>query len=381
MPIPDGITHPDLLSAFAELRQGTRHKFGHATKFLAIHEGMAFAPKAVVGLAARFATGRELGPRDFSSGEGPGQAVGFLRLHGIKVVPLEEAHLYATQLPGYLILADPGWLEFHITHRLNGTAPFARKPGGVIRDLPPNALVFCMENGEKPRSVHLWGNLTQQGVFSLPQAFERFGHLRHFADLKAARLEWGPFLDERDRLAVLQLSNLHLPDAPIAVERCALQVSEFAVRGQHLDACEVQRILTQANLEPAILQFPPDPDNPDNSPEAIEGRRREVIHLLIERDSSIVKKAKATRLAKDPALHCDVCGLSLRARYGPVGSGFIEAHHIVPLSNQVYPVKTRVTDFAMVCPNCHRMLHRGKMSLEDLRAALEPAELPRVRDR
>ena len=60
--------------------------------------------------------------------------------------------------------------------------------------------------------------------------------------------------------------------------------------------------------------------------------------------------------------------------YGDIGEGFIECHHLLPLS-QIRPNQvTKLSDLATVCANCHRMLHRGgyALSLEKLRECLLP---------
>jgi 5-methylcytosine-specific restriction protein A len=54
-------------------------------------------------------------------------------------------------------------------------------------------------------------------------------------------------------------------------------------------------------------------------------------------------------------------GVKLSERYGPVAVGLIEAHHLRPISSleEGVPVTYNVaTDFAVLCPNCHRIIHR-----------------------
>lgn len=56
---------------------------------------------------------------------------------------------------------------------------------------------------------------------------------------------------------------------------------------------------------------------------------------------------------------CQVCGFDFEKMYGEIGKGFIEVHHINPLSNideshTVDPIK----DLAPLCSNCHSMIHR-----------------------
>lgn len=61
-------------AALAELEAGVEHPYGPATKYELVHGGQTYAPKAVVGLAHRHATGR-FPPRSFSGGENHANAV------------------------------------------------------------------------------------------------------------------------------------------------------------------------------------------------------------------------------------------------------------------------------------------------------------------
>ena len=61
-------------------------------------------------------------------------------------------------------------------------------------------------------------------------------------------------------------------------------------------------------------------------------------------------------------------------RYGELGAGFIEAHHLVPfarLQGHAIPLDP-VADFAVLCANCHRMAHRmnDPADIEGLRAVI-----------
>ena len=105
---------------------------------------------------------------------------------------------------------------------------------------------------------------------------------------------------------------------------------------------------------------------------SLEGRRRLGVHLRRERVPSVVAKAKAL-WTRQGDLACTCCGFDFGATYGTRGSGFIEAHHITPLSNAdaLSGTKTGVKDLAPVCANCHRMLHREpEVSVEELRDQL-----------
>lgn len=94
-----------------------------------------------------------------------------------------------------------------------------------------------------------------------------------------------------------------------------------------------------------------------------EGTKLFKMHQVRERDSGIAKKAKAKCMAESGTLACEVCGFDFLATYGSLGEGFIEAHHTVPVSKLNHKFKTKIGDLAMVCSNCHRMLHRQKSTL------------------
>lgn len=50
-------------------------------------------------------------------------------------------------------------------------------------------------------------------------------------------------------------------------------------------------------------------------------------------------------------------------------TGFIEYHHIMPISDYYANAETTLSDLALVCANCHRMLHRaiGVLTIEQLK--------------
>ena len=103
-----------------------------------------------------------------------------------------------------------------------------------------------------------------------------------------------------------------------------------------------------------------DEDDESAFPEGVESFK---IHRHLERDPKISKKTKVKRLAETGALKCDVCKADFHRIYGEIGHGFIEAHHTTPVSKLTGDVKTKVSDLALVCSNCHRMLHHAKKLL------------------
>lgn len=104
-----------------------------------------------------------------------------------------------------------------------------------------------------------------------------------------------------------------------------------------------------------------------------EGKEKFVLHRKKERSRELVKAVKERALQADAKLCCQVCGFSFVEEYGELGEGFIEAHHLFPISQLTEETPTRLDDLALVCSNCHRMLHRRRpwLTLEDLKLLVQ----------
>lgn len=99
--------------------------------------------------------------------------------------------------------------------------------------------------------------------------------------------------------------------------------------------------------------------------------RKLIPHYIKERDGSVVRHAKEIFKRMHGKLFCEVCGFDFNEVFG---QDFIEAHHKVPLSKIDGPTETQISDLAMVCSNCHRMLHRIEpfKTVEELALLLKP---------
>lgn len=107
--------------------------------------------------------------------------------------------------------------------------------------------------------------------------------------------------------------------------------------------------------------------NPDDS-DYLEGRIKEKMHRVKERNGKLIQDAKDSWYRKyNGNTLCEVCGFSFLEQYGELGRDYIEAHHITPLSDLDGEQKTKISDLAPLCANCHRMIHRLNGSVEALR--------------
>jgi 5-methylcytosine-specific restriction protein A len=103
--------------------------------------------------------------------------------------------------------------------------------------------------------------------------------------------------------------------------------------------------------------------------EAEEGRILNRVHRYRERDRDIVTRKKDVFLKQHGRLCCEACSFDFALRYGSAGDGFIECHHTRPASELKPGDKTKMSDLALLCSNCHRMGHRKRpwLSLDRLR--------------
>lgn len=108
--------------------------------------------------------------------------------------------------------------------------------------------------------------------------------------------------------------------------------------------------------------------NIDLDGEYPEGKMAERKHIFRERDSKVVQLAKQNFKNKHGRLFCQACEFDFEKEYGEIGVDFIEAHHSLPLSEMKDGHITKIDDFAMLCPNCHRMIHKKRpwVRMEDL---------------
>ena len=98
--------------------------------------------------------------------------------------------------------------------------------------------------------------------------------------------------------------------------------------------------------------------------EAEEGAVLTRLHRFRERDRAIVRRRKAKVLKETGTLACEACGFDFRERYGSRGDGFIECHHALPVSALRPDERTKATDLALLCANCHRMVHVARPWLD-----------------
>jgi hypothetical protein len=126
---------------------------------------------------------------------------------------------------------------------------------------------------------------------------------------------------------------------------------------------ESDNLLTtvQADLAAADLE-----NSDPESPGFPEGQKTTALVNKYERDAR--NRADAIQIH---GTTCQACDFNFEQFYGPHGQDYIEVHHLRPISTYNGPVIINPTiDMAVLCANCHRMIHRHQnapLTLDELR--------------
>ena len=341
------ITQPEAVKqAMAEYDRIGRdmflHKYGYgtATKYVLKENAKLYDSKAILGVAYGFQFPEEgpLASADFSGGEMTVARV--LKSLGFEVVELPRGgeDKVDTAKSG----KNPNWtrdeliLALDLYFRVNPLTTSESNPEIVALSELLNKLPI---HTDRPDAEHF---RNPNGVYMKLCNLLRFDPGYKGVGLKAGgKLEetiWNEFANDKPRLKT---------------------VAE-AIRA----AADVPKKLWEEATDDSDLD------------EAAEGKVLTRLHKVRERNRELVQRKKKKVAEQTGCLACDVCSFDFGRRYGDLGEGFIECHHTLPLSVSSPGERTRLTDLALVCANCHRMLHRGPkwLSVVELRAVLDLVE-------
>jgi 5-methylcytosine-specific restriction protein A len=103
------------------------------------------------------------------------------------------------------------------------------------------------------------------------------------------------------------------------------------------------------------------------------------VHRRRERARGLRAKVIARNRKANGKLKCECCNSRERHSLGAAAESEFEAHHKIPLSAPGNG-KTRPSDLALLCANCHRLIHglmrvqKSHVAIADLRAVLRVAQ-------
>lgn len=224
---------------------------------------------------------------------------------------------------------------------------------------------FCLSSGRRDVKVEIGGVMA-----SLEDIAEAVAVLSSYKDSTAVKQLLEPKNNVLANCGYRQIAAAYLHEHPDRVAAAGSKEKHIAhVKNAFVEYLAEQLATNGINIE--VTESGAEQLADDGGLHFEEGALRVLSHRVRERSRALMEKKKAAALKCQGALICEVCDFDFHGFYGDMGQGFIEAHHIVPLCKAGHGL-TQLADLALVCSNCHRMLHRALLFGTK---ELSPAEL------
>jgi hypothetical protein len=226
---------------------------------------------------------------------------------------------------------------------------------GVRKGIPVGARVFLHRQREEPRGIVASGwvvRATYQAKHWRPDKRRR-GEPANYVDWHVDAVVPG-FGDDKTPVPLqahlIQDGPLHDDVAWNYLVGSGVQVSDAAA--EQLEKLWALHVDQTCNFAP---------QGEDLS--ATENRRERQLIWSRSREKTLrdAKIREAIRNSPDGVLRCEVpgCGFCFEAIYGDVGKKFAHVHHLNALNASDDEIQTTLKDLAIVCANCHAMIHRN----------------------
>lgn len=179
-----------------------------------------------------------------------------------------------------------------------------------------------------------------------------------------------------DEIGCIILSDFQKFSNPVYLSDIGIDFKNSVVSGKGIANTEVSSILEYGNSSlREIIRNLNEVDRiglTEDDEGFPEGKLKLKQHLVRERNQEVIKRAKERFLTLHGKLFCEICDFDFKEHYGEIGEGYIEGHHTKPISEMGENEETKVEDIALVCANCHRILHRKRpwLSINELKELL-----------
>jgi hypothetical protein len=204
----------------------------------------------------------------------------------------------------------------------------------------------------------------------------------------------GCFDPDRNARAPFEIDVGNRPDVIRYAERLAEQtvaipvfLKKNALEWEFVgNFTSVKLVRDQSDLNPVKPHRRPDAvavlylDEEDHGPEpteqdaqetyAAEGQQSLHTHRRKERSPILADAKRRACRAENGVLRCEACLLEDTQLPEELGEACFEVHHLRPLAKLHEPTITRLDDLALLCANCHRMIHRSNPMLLPTELAL-----------
>lgn len=310
MPQPDA-TREDVLAALAEfdalgqegfIAKYSDYGFGAARDYFVKHGGQFYDSKVLLAAAHGHRHGEPLSASDFSGGDAAAARV----LRGLGFVVTEP---------------NPDWTEDEIV---------------LACDL-------VARNGWKELRA------SRPEVIELSEVLQRYS--RHPVELRGPRFRNPNGVARKSSDIYTQHPNT--TGTPTKGNKLDREVLEQFLADPAGMAERAAAIRAAVDVPEAVALVP----DVDLGTSADEGRVLERVQIVRERDPKLRQRKIDSVMAAGGAVACEVCGFDFERTYGERGRQYIEVHHRTPL-HASGRTRTKLAELALLCSNCHRMIHR-----------------------
>jgi len=301
--------------------------------------------------------------RGIDAGDLPRAVIGDLTITGGGAIVVTEANVaQGVKLIQYLVLQHDG-----------GKSSTANQPTNAAVSRSPKTRRRAWLRDEQILALDLYfsegPNGSSESIHSLSYTLRRFPIEHHLADDATFR----SIASVKRKLANFRALDPNISGGlEHGSEGDAEVWAEFA--SDHGRLRGVADAIRATLASPAtIAEIANVGDEADDFVEAEEGALLTRLHRTRERSPKIVLAKKKKVLKTLGRLPCEICTFDFAEFYGDLGIEFIECHHTIPVSQLTPGSKTGLDDLALVCANCHRMLHRRThwLTLEELRQRIK----------
>lgn len=223
---------------------------------------------------------------------------------------------------------------------------------GLTKSIQPDDRVFLLRQGKEPRGIIASGHATSTYYTDI-----------HWDPKKAARGQTAQYVRVR-------FDQLFEPFDQI-IPRSELDIGILATMhwdSQMSGTCIPQDVASALELEwEQLAQQLPTAD--DFEPHAIEGMVTETIRYSRGRSGALRKQALEVANGV-----CAACGIDYKKVLKGKGVRVLQVHHIKQLASTDAPRVTKLGDLAVVCANCHMLIHSNPniaISVERLKKSIE----------
>lgn len=272
---------------------------------------------------------------------------------------------------GYIGITSREWFEYLVENPIHNEINFWRKNTNKFKVLKQGEPFYFLVKNRK-------GITTERQVLGCA-TFERFETMtvqeawdsykegngdRSYEDF-IARMEGMFKVDlQNEKIGCIILSNFKVFHQPVLLSEIGVEFQNSIVSGKSIGLYDADK-LNSSGLKTRVeivkeLQEVYKVGLTEDDESFPEGKQVLKQHLVRERNPKLIARAKELYKQKHGKLKCEVCHFDFEKEYGKIGADYIEGHHTKPVSEMLHNEETKVEDIAMVCANCHRMLHRRR---------------------